>query len=400
MLSPSDPGAGRTSTIAPQEVVVSGEELDSAKLKLFRKSLLDWFETYQRDLPWRKNRDPYRIWISEIMLQQTRVRTVIPYYQKFLRRFPDVRTLAAAPQEEVLRLWSGLGYYSRARNLQRAAQQIVSKHGGEFPHEGEDVLALAGIGEYTAAAILSIAFGENHAVLDGNVARVVSRLEAIRGDLREPFRWRKLQSTADQLLARDSAGDWNHAMMELGATLCTPRSPQCLLCPAAQFCKARKLGIAELLPEKRKKRAIVAVELCSIVFVDAKKDSLLLPPPAVLAKSAADDHIPSLVAKLWHFPTLSAPRGAEIAVRTLLHCDLRIKPTKSIQPTPLERVRHTVTYRALSVTPFLIHVKQLPKIPGAKHLPISDVPSMPVSNLTRKIAKSALKTISAPKIKG
>jgi len=227
--------------------------LKKVELQEFRKALLGWFQEFQRDLPWRKNRDPYRIWISEIMLQQTRVAVVVPYYEQFLSRFPDVQSLASAPQQEVLRLWSGLGYYSRARNLEKAAQQIVAKHSGKFPRQREELLSLAGIGEYTASAILSIAFDDKHAVLDGNVARVVSRLHAIRGDLREPKRWRDLQSSADQLLALDSAGDWNQAMMELGATICLPRSPQCLLCPVATFCAGRKLGIAESLPEKRKK---------------------------------------------------------------------------------------------------------------------------------------------------
>jgi A/G-specific adenine glycosylase len=376
-----------------------GDELDSAEAKQFRKSLLDWFQTYQRDLPWRKDHDPYRIWVSEIMLQQTRVATVIPYYERFLARFPDVQSLAAAPQEEVLRLWSGLGYYSRARNLQHAAQQIVAKHGGEFPHQREDVMALAGIGEYTAAAILSIAFGEERAVLDGNVARVISRLEAVRGDLREPLRWRRLQSTADELLARESPGDWNQAMMELGATLCTPRSPQCLLCPVAEFCKARKLGMAESLPEKRKKRAAVAVQLVSIILLDARNNSLVFPPPTLHTKSTDHDHIPSLVAKLWHFPTISAPNGTKIALRSVLRGNLQIKLSKSIQPEPLENVRHTVTYRTLSVTPYLVRVKRLPRLAGAKHRPIAEVPSMPISNLTRKIAKIALNHISAPKIR-
>src|SRR5947209_6592730 len=164
--------------------------LDADLSAWIRARLLRWFARYQRDLPWRKNRDPYRIWISEIMLQQTRVAAVIPYYEKFLARFPDVQSLAGAPQGEVLRLWSGLGYYSRARNLQKAAQQIVAGHDGAFPRQRDELLALAGIGEYTASAILSIAFGDKHAVLDGNVARVVSRLEAIRGDLRQPNRWR------------------------------------------------------------------------------------------------------------------------------------------------------------------------------------------------------------------
>src|SRR5712692_1427727 len=170
------------------------------ELRTFRKQLLKWFGEFQRDLPWRRTKDPYRIWISEIMLQQTRVAAVIPYYERFLERFPNVRALAEAPPEEVLRLWSGLGYYSRARHLQKAAQQIVAKHGGEFPNHEEDVLALAGIGRYTAAAILSIAFGAKHAVLDGNVARVLARIGAIRGELRESRRWRRLQKTAAEFL--------------------------------------------------------------------------------------------------------------------------------------------------------------------------------------------------------
>jgi A/G-specific adenine glycosylase len=374
--------------------------LNSAELQQFRESLLTWFRQYQRKLPWRENRDPYRIWISEIMLQQTRVAAVIPYYEKFLQRFPNIEALATAPQEEVLRLWSGLGYYSRARNLQRAAQQIVAKHGGKFPRTCEDVLALSGIGEYTASAILSIAFDDTHAVLDGNVARVLARLEAVRGDLREPNRWRALQASADRLLAQKSAGDWNQAMMELGATVCMPRSPQCLLCPVAQFCEARKLGIAETLPEKRKKRATVAVRLVSVVLLDAKNNSLLLPPPAAITKNKSDDHIPSLVAKLWHFPTISAPANAERALEQLLRRDLRVTTAKPAHFEPLQNVRHTVTYRNISVVAFLLRVKRLPKISRAKLLPLEEITALPISNLTRKIARRALQHLSAGNFTG
>src|SRR5467141_1417117 len=183
--------------------------LNGHALATFRKQLLGWFRQFQRDLPWRQTSDPYRIWLSEIMLQQTRVAAAIPYYERFSQRFPDVHALAAAPQEEVLRLWSGLGYYSRARNLQKAAQQIVAKHGGQFPIRLENALALPGIGNYTAAAILSIAYGEKHAVLDGNVARVLARLGAIHGDLRESRRWQELQKNADRLFEPKSPGDWN-----------------------------------------------------------------------------------------------------------------------------------------------------------------------------------------------
>jgi A/G-specific adenine glycosylase len=369
--------------------------LKNVELQEFRKALLGWFQKFQRDLPWRNNRDPYRIWISEIMLQQTRVTAVIPYYEKFLSRFPDVQSVASAAQEEVLRLWSGLGYYSRAHNLQKAAQQIVAEHGGQFPREREELLALEGIGEYTASAILSIAFGDKHAVLDGNVARVVARLEAIRGDLRESKRWRDLQCKADHLLERDSAGDWNQAMMELGATICLPRSPQCLLCPVANFCQARKLGLAENIPQKRKKRATVSIQLVSVVLLDAKNRSLLLPAPTTATKNNADDHIPSLVANLWHFPTVSALANCENALERLLHHELRIKSGKSIRPELLDKIRHTVTYRTISIASYLIRVKQLPKISGAQYLSLENIQVLPISNLTRKIAKAAFKHLSA-----
>src|SRR4030088_3020958 len=163
--------------------------LNGHALAKFRKQLLHWFRQFQRDLPWRRTKDPYRIWLSEIMLQQTRVAAAIPYYERFLQRFPDVHALAAAPQEEVLRLWSGLGYYRRARNLQCAAQEIVVKHRGIFPQGEKEALELPGIGSYTAAAILSIAYGAKHAALDGNVARVLARIFAVQGDLRDAKRW-------------------------------------------------------------------------------------------------------------------------------------------------------------------------------------------------------------------
>jgi A/G-specific adenine glycosylase len=242
--------------------------LQRPALAEFRRQLLGWFRQYRRDLPWRRTKDPYRIWLSEIMLQQTRVAAVIPYYERFLDRFPDIYALATAPQEEVLRLWSGLGYYSRARNLQRAAQEIVTKHGGVFPRDEKDALELPGIGSYTAAAILSIAYGARYAVLDGNVARVLARIFAVRGDLRDAKRWQSLQKSADGLLDPKSSGDWNQAMMDLGATLCTPQSPQCLLCPVTKFCQARKLGIAESLPAKRKKRATENITLAAAVLLD------------------------------------------------------------------------------------------------------------------------------------
>ena len=251
---------------------------ESRNIPSIRSYLLEWFRKYQRDLPWRRNKDPYRIWLSEIMLQQTRVAAVIPYYERFLEHLPNIRALAAAPEAEVLRLWAGLGYYSRARNLQRAAQEIVEKHGGEFPRTAEDALALPGIGTYTAAAILSIAFGAKHAVLDGNVARVLARLEAIHGDLRQGDTLAIAASNRDALLDPESPSDWNQAMMELGAMVCTPKSPQCLLCPVAEFCRARQQGLTDIIPEKRKKRATEEIVLAAAVLLDSQGRTLLLSP--------------------------------------------------------------------------------------------------------------------------
>src|SRR3984957_3809741 len=244
-------------------------------LKKFQNNLLAWFRAHQRDLPWRSSRDPYRIWVAEIMLQQTRIAAVMPYYDRFLEHFPTVESLAAAPQQEVLKLWSGLGYYSRARNLHSAAKQIVADHAGNFPRDLEEALEVPGIGVYTAAAVLSIAYDVPLAVLDGNVARVLARLHAIRGDLRVPRTWRALTEKADQLLARKAASDWNQALMELGEVICTPKSPRCLVCPVMQSCRAYAEGISGEIPAPRKKRAPVAMTIAAVILLDSKGRTLL-----------------------------------------------------------------------------------------------------------------------------
>jgi A/G-specific adenine glycosylase len=367
--------------------------LPARKLGSFRKQLLAWFRQFQRDLPWRRTRDPYRIWLSEIMLQQTRVAAVIPYYERFLERFPDVRALAEAPQEEVLRMWSGLGYYSRARNLQKAAQEIVAKHEGIFPQDFDTALALPGIGNYTAAAILSIGYSRKHAVLDGNVARVLARLGAIRGDLRETIRWRNLQENANHLLDPKSPGEWNQAMMELGATLCTPRAPQCLLCPVAKFCRARQLGLADRLPEKRKKRATEEATLAAAVFLDPRGRTFLLPPLSVKTGQPAQNEIAPLVSKMWHFPTVRVREHATGKLQRFLAALLPAISKNSFRLEPLSKARHTVTYRKITLLPFRVTVAALPMSWGAKVVALTDVSShssLAVSNLTRKIARAAL----------
>jgi len=364
--------------------------LNGRELAAFRKQLLGWFRQFQRDLPWRRTTDPYRIWLSEIMLQQTRVAAAIPYYERFVQHFPDVHALAAAQEDEVLRLWSGLGYYGRARNLQKAAQQIMTKGGGQFPARLEDALALPGIGNYTAAAILSIAYGKQLAVLDGNVARVLARLGAIHGDIREPQRWVQLQETANGLLDAKSPGDWNQAMMELGATLCTPKSPQCLLCPVAQFCEGRKQGIAEFLPEKRRKRATVQIILAAAVLVNGKGETVLLPPPQNAKEKASVDHIPTLVSRMWHFPTVSVTGEPAATLASFLGKTMPRVQTGKWRLVPAGKVRHAVTYRAITLLPFLIEARKIPFLQGAKQVPLNDISSLPVSNLTRKVARTAL----------
>jgi len=366
--------------------------LTASELKQFRAEVLGWFATYQRNLPWRRDSDPYRIWISEIMLQQTRVVAVIPYFEKFCARFPEVRSLAEAEEAEVLRMWSGLGYYSRARNLQAAAQQIVREHGGAFPATEEHIRALRGIGKYTTNAILSIAFGEKHAVVEGNVARVVARLEAIRGDLREGPRWESLQRTADRLLSPEAPGNWNQAMMELGATICTPRSPQCLLCPVAKFCHARKLGIQEFIPEKRKKRATVDVVLAAAVLVDDRNRCVLLSPPKNGAVKASSHDIPTLVSKMWHFPTTAVSGDPASDLRRYLKKVVGATGLPS-QFVALRKIRHAVTYRAISLLPFRVEFKKLPRVANARIILLKDFSAVPVSNLTRKVARAALEAL-------
>jgi adenine-specific DNA glycosylase len=201
-----------------------------------------------------------------------------------------------------------------------------------------------------------------------------------------------LQKTADSLLEPKSPGDWNQAMMELGATLCTPKSPQCLLCPVTQFCEGRKQGIAESLPEKRRKRATVEVTLAAAVFVDGKDQTLLLPPPKSSSEKASADHVPTLVSRMWHFPTLSVAGEPGKDLIAFLRKQLPEDRNHTWELVPAGKVRHAVTYRAITLLPFLIEVERLPRVSGAKQVPLADISSLPVSNLTRKVARAALTT--------
>ena len=217
-------------------------------VRLFRQKLASWYASNRRDLPWRATDDPYRIWLSEVMLQQTRVDQAMPYYRRFVERFPTVNDLADAKLDDVLLCWEGLGYYSRARNLHRAARRIVEDFGGEMPDTLDEIRTLPGIGPYTAAAVLSIAYDRVHAVLDGNVIRVLARFFALESDVKKQAAKRTLQMVADEIVDPSSPGEFNQAMMELGAQICTPRSPACRQCPVSSACEAYRLGTQEAFP--------------------------------------------------------------------------------------------------------------------------------------------------------
>jgi len=228
----------------------------ASKARSLRRVLPAWFRANARDLPWRRTKDPYRIWLSEIMLQQTRVETVLDYYRRFTRAVPTVARLAAAHEDVVLKLWEGLGYYGRARNLHKAARAIVARHDGDLPHAADEWRKLPGIGRYTAAAVASIAFGERVAVLDGNVKRVLARLFVVRERIDQTATTERLWSVAQALVPAKAPGDWNQAMMELGARVCAPKRPRCAGCPVSKWCDAFAVGLQDSLPVRRSKKPV------------------------------------------------------------------------------------------------------------------------------------------------
>ena len=351
-------------------------------LPAFQRKLLRWFRAHRRELPWRASRDSYRIWIAEIMLQQTRIAAVLPYYDRFLAHFPDAESLAKARQVEVLKLWSGLGYYSRARNLHRAARQIVDLHDGQFPREFDAALALPGIGRYTAAAVLSIAYDAPFAVLDGNVARVLARLFAIRGDLRAGGRWQGLSETAQRLLAPNAPGDWNQALMELGETICTPRTPLCGGCPLAQWCRARGLGLTDKIPARRPKRAAVRMKIAAAILLDSRGRTLLVRDPGA--------HDSVLFSRMWQFPAVAVARNAENELAAHIRATLALDCTNGTRLHALRAARHAVTFRNVTLLPFLARVAKLPRLPRTRIIALHDIARLPISNATRKIAAAAL----------
>lgn len=297
--------------------------------------LLTWFATNARDLPWRRTRDPYAIWVSEIMLQQTQVKTVIPYWERWMRELPTIQATAKASPAKLHKLWEGLGYYTRVRNLQKAAQEIIAQHGGKFPESFDDILALPGIGLYTAGAISSIAFNQPHPILDGNVIRVLTRIFGIATNPREKQTNARLWQLAEELVRHASrvthraspCSQLNQSLMELGALICTPRSPNCPACPGSRLCVARKKGLQDQLPNLRKRETATARRFIAFV-VERDGKFLVRQRPAGVVN-----------AHLWEFP------NEEIGARA---CDpqqvaAKLFGLRTKEAQPYCTIKHSIT---------------------------------------------------------
>ncbi len=324
--------------------------LEAAQKAEFQVALLNWFHAYKRDLPWRRTSDPYAIWISEIMLQQTRVAAVIPYYERFLDRFPDFRTLAQASDADLLAHWAGLGYYSRARNLQRAAQRMCES--GRFPVSYEEIRSLPGVGNYTSAAVASIALNLPFAAVDGNVSRVLSRVLADSADIGTGRGRKHFAAAARELLDLEQPGVFNQAMMELGATMCLPRNPRCLLCPVAQLCRGRQLGKQNEFPVKV--RQINRVPKERVLFWIEREGQILLwqrPPGS------------SLMPGFWELPE-------------------RTQIPEAVPGRRLGVFRHSITLHNYR---FQVYEAKWPAELGpCRRVPLESIFTVPVSTVFRK----------------
>jgi len=337
-----------------------------------RARLLSWYDACARDLPWRRTRDPYAIWVSEVMLQQTRVETVIPYYQRFLARFPNAQALAAAPLDDVLSHWSGLGYYRRARLLHQGAQTVLRDHGGVLPRDAALRLSLPGIGRYTAGAIGSIAFDLPEPIVDGNVARVLSRVLAIDTPLGERGTEVRLWDAATRLAVGERPGALNQAVMELGARVCVPINARCGGCPLAEWCVARRDGRVEALPVPAPKKAPRPVKLVALVARGADERFWLLRGEG------------SLFGGLWGFPLLEGS-GRQHAEQLAGEHGLSGKLASKANAT----ITHVLTHRALSVKVFVLNDASGKSKDGLRAVNEAELGLLGVARLTRKILLAA-----------
>jgi len=266
--------------------------LTGFQIEQFQHDLLYWFERNLRDLPWRRDRDPYKIWVSEIMLQQTRVDTVIPYFERFMERFPSIERLAEADLDDVIKQWEGLGYYSRARNLHAGVREVQEKYGGKVPDEPKKILEIKGIGPYTAGAILSIAYDKPEPAVDGNVMRVLSRILHIEEDIQKAKTRKRFEEAIREIISTENPSFFNQALMELGALICSPKSPKCEYCPVAEHCRAKSLGNQEMLPVKGKAKPPKPIDI---------KVALLYRADKLLIRKRPEK---GLLAGLWELPNV------------------------------------------------------------------------------------------------
>lgn len=296
---------------------------------IIQKNIIKWFQKSQRDLPWRKKYKPYDIWISEIMLQQTQVTTVLPYFKRWMKALASVEAVANAKEDKILKLWEGLGYYSRARNIQKTAKIIVEKFNGEFPSDFNDILDLPGIGKYTAGAISSIAFNKPEPIVDGNIIRVLARLKNFSGNTKLPQNIKKIWDWSNDLVPKNQARDFNQGMMELGALVCKPQNPDCQKCPLNETCEAYKEGTANKIPNRGEKTKLIPIKVAIAVI---KKDGKVF-----IQKRAHK----GLMAGLWEFPGGKVEKETPLkAIHREIHEELGIK-IKNVKK--IKQIKHGYT---------------------------------------------------------
>ena len=345
--------------------------MPAKNLSTIRRKLLHWYDRNKRDLPWRRTRDPYAIWIAETMLQQTQVKMVLPYYEKFLRAFPTATALDRAPLEKVLRAWSGLGYYRRAEYLKKAARQLTRKHAGRLPQGFHALRQLAGIGDYTAGALMSIAFQRRYPAVDGNVRRVLGRVFA-RAEKKT------LQAIAAELVPRSRPGDFNQALMELGATICSPKDPKCERCPLSPECTARSLSIRPQ-PATRQSR----VEFIDVTWPLA----IVRQRGKILLRQRADN---GLLARLWELPGRELERSEE-PINTLRK-ELKPLSITLARQQPIGEIRHSITHRRIRAPVYFIECPAAAKIrlPGKqwRWIDPAALANQAMSSMTTKALRS------------
>ncbi len=338
----------------------------------FSNRLLDWYQQNQRSLPWRGHPDPYAVWVSEIMLQQTRVEAVTPYFRRWMERFPSIEALAQAPEQEVLSAWEGLGYYARARNLRRAAQIVVEQHGGELPRDPKQLRALPGIGRYTAGAIASIAFGLDEPALDGNIRRVLARIFNVEEPADSPDGARRLWGLAAKHLPKGQAGEYNQALMDLGATICVPANPRCPICPVRGFCEARKLGVQNQRPVLKAKRAGPHHVVVGGVITRGGRVLLVQRPSN------------GLLGGMWEFPNGrvrgSPGKRVEKVLQELYGLEVQCCE-------PLVVVEHGYSHFSVSVHAFRCKPISVPRRRDFKWVPIEKLSAFPMGRIDRQIAR-------------